>query len=229
MTAQPKPFRVEITINADRDTVWQAMTSPEQIRQWFGWDYEGIDGEIRYIFVDHVELHPPERMLFEDGAYIELVADGPRTVVRAALPGSLDDADWDEIYDGIEEGWRTFLEQLRFLLETRPRGRRRTIYLTGTTTGAHALAIAGAGEQPWHTSRYQSMTIDSSGQLLGVASQAPLAGDGAGPTAITITTYGLDDDAFAAVRDEWADRWSAVPDAKVTTEMGEAAATGHAP
>jgi hypothetical protein len=64
---------------------------------------------------------------------------------------------------------------------------------------------------------------------VGIATQAPLAADSTSPTAITITTYGLDDDAFAAVRDEWAERWSAVTDAKVTTDTGEAPATGHAP
>lgn len=225
MTEQPKPFRVEVTIDAERDTVWQTMTDTEQVRQWFGWDYEGIDGEIRYIFVDHAELDPPSRLRIEDGSYIELVADGPRTVVRAVMPGPLDDARWSDIYDGIEEGWRAFFEQLRFLLETRPQGRRRTVYLTGTTTGAQALELAGANGQHWHSSRYQRMVVDPAGHLIAVGCHEPLAGGGPAPVSVTVTTYGLDDAEFAAVRDEWARRWSAVPDAKVTTEAGEASIT----
>jgi hypothetical protein len=221
MTDQPKPFLVEITVDAARDAVWQVMTVPGQIREWFGWDHEGIDEEIRYIFVDHAELDPPGRMLFEDGSYLELAADGPRTILRAVLPGTLSGGSWDDRYDGIEEGWRAFFEQLRFLLEARPQGRRRTVYLAGTATAAEALMIAGTGGRLWHTSRHQRMTVDSDGHLIGVAGQMPLAGDDTGPTAITVTTYGLDDPAFAAVRDEWAKRWSAVADAKVTTEAGE--------
>lgn len=225
MTDQCKPYRVEVTISAARDGVWRAMTDPEQIRQWFGWDYEGLDGEIRHIFADHVVLDPPARMSFEDGSFIELVADGERTIVRAVLPGPLDEARWDEIYDGIEEGWRSFLEQLRFLLEIRPQGRRRTVYLTGTATGPDALALAGTDGQSWHTSRYQRMSIDAAGHLVGVAAQAPLDSDSIGPVAVTISTYGLDDAAFTALRDTWARRWSAVTDARVTTDAGETTPT----
>jgi uncharacterized protein YndB with AHSA1/START domain len=192
-----KPYRVEITVNADRDTVWRAMTDIEQIRQWFGWDYDGIDGEIRYIFVDQMKHEPPARMTDQDGSwYIELVAEGPRTIVRVVQPGDLDGTDWDEIYDEIEEGWRTFLEQLRFLLDTRTAGRRRTVFLTGTS--AAGMQLDG---EPWHRSRYQRMVVDAAGHLVVVASSPK-------DTAfLLVSTYGLDDAAFEAVRDEWTRRW----------------------
>jgi uncharacterized protein YndB with AHSA1/START domain len=198
-----KPYRVEITINADRDTVWRAMTDIEQIRQWFGWEYDGIEGEIRYIFVEQMKYEPPARMRDEDGSwYIELVADGPRTVVRVVQSGDLDGTDWDEIYDAIEEGWRTFLEQLRFLLDTRPEGRRRTVFLAGEATD---VPVEG---KPWHSSRYQRMVVDPAGHLV-VAATEPK-----GSAFVLVSTYGLDDAEFAAVRDEWTRRW---PAATVTT------------
>ena len=53
-----KPFRVEVTVDAPRDTVWRALTEPEQIRHWFGWDYDGLEDEIRLIFVEHASLIP---------------------------------------------------------------------------------------------------------------------------------------------------------------------------
>lgn len=227
---QPKPYRVEVGIEAPRTAVWQAISEPELIREWFGWDYEGIDGEIRYIFVEHAKLDPPERVLFDDGSFIELATDGPTTIVRAVLPGDLDGTGWDEIYDGMAEGWRTFFEQLRFLLEARPTGRRRTVYLTGAADAATALAIVGdPGGRPWHDSRFQRMIVDPAGHLVVVAGQSPLTGGDSGPVSITVTTNGLDDDAFAAVRDEWTARWCGVADAKVTTDAGEASVAGHPP
>jgi hypothetical protein len=199
-----KPYRVEITINADRDTVWRAMTDIEQIRQWFGWDYEGIDGEIRYIFVEHMKHEPPARMSDDDGSwYIELVADGPRTIVRAVMSGELDGTDWDEVYDEIEEGWRTFFEQLRFLLEARPEGRRRTVYLAGAADAQPPVA----GE-PWHSGPHQHGVVDAAGHLV-VSSRSP-----EGSASILVSTFGLDDAAFDAVRQDWAGRWST---ATVTT------------
>ena len=45
-----KPFRVEVTVDAPRDEVWRALTEPEQIKHWFGWQYDGLDDEITWIF-----------------------------------------------------------------------------------------------------------------------------------------------------------------------------------
>src|SRR5687767_10536076 len=130
-----KPFRVETTIDAPREAVWRALTTPGVIREWFGWDYEGLEGEIRFIFVDHAEPQPPDRIVLAMGQELQLEADGPRTVVRAVLPGSLEEAGWEDIFDGIEEGWRTFFEQLRFMV-ARHGTRRRTVFLTGTARPA---------------------------------------------------------------------------------------------
>ena len=55
MTEQ-KPFRVEVVVDAPREAVWRALTEPERLARWFGWDYDGLEGEIKYIFVDHARL-----------------------------------------------------------------------------------------------------------------------------------------------------------------------------
>jgi uncharacterized protein YndB with AHSA1/START domain len=206
---ESKPFEVEVVVDAPREVVWRSFTSPDLIRQWFGWDYDGLDGEIRLIFVDNADLHPEEhRIALRIGQTIELVPDGERTVVRIVMPGDLSDAKWDDIYDGMEEGWRTFFEQLRFYLERRAdSGKRRTIYLTGEGTGEAAAAALLTGE-PWHDSRYQRMSVDTGGLLLGVAAQQPM--DANGPVSLTVTTYGLDDASFAEAEKQWTDRWSEV-------------------
>jgi hypothetical protein len=200
---QQKPFRVELTIAASHDVVWRALTVPEEIREWFGWDYDQIEPEIQYIFVDHATAEPPDRIVFDDGSHVEVVADGPRTIVRAVMPGPLDATGWDDVYDGIEEGWRQFFEQLRYLLEAAPKGKRRTVYLSGKT---QPPSLAG---KPWHESRYQRMAVNDAGHLVGVHS------DGADGVAVTVSTYGLDDASYAAVREEWARKWATVPEGSV--------------
>jgi hypothetical protein len=212
-----KPFRVEVAVQAPMEEVWRALTEPDRLRQWFGWDYEGLDAEIEFI-VEKCQLEPPDRIAMgELGGAIELTADGGRTIVRAIRPGPLDDARWEDIYDGIEEGWRAFFEQLRFWLERHPRaGRRRTIYLSGVAASADVLPTV-TGE-PWHESRLQRMCVAADGHLVGAAAQQPLTAAEPGPISVTVTTYGLDDDAFEAVRAEWARRWQSIAkDAEVTT------------
>ena len=210
MTEQ-KPFQVETTIDAPLETVWSALTTPGQIHEWFGWPHDGLDAEIRYIFVDHAEHLPPDRISLAAGQTIQLTTDGRRTVVRLVMAGDLDDAKWADVYDPLEEGWRAFFEQLRFLLERHRSAHRRALHLSGTATGPAALAmLAAAGvKEIWHESRYQQAVLDGDGHLIVVSTTHPLTDTEAGPVGVTVTTYGLTDDSFAAVRQQWTARWQA--------------------
>ena len=38
MTDQ-RPFRVEVVVEAPREEVWRALTAPERVARWFGWDW----------------------------------------------------------------------------------------------------------------------------------------------------------------------------------------------
>ncbi|MGW8888519.1 SRPBCC family protein [Streptomyces sp. NPDC055749] len=215
-----KPFQVETSITAPLDTVWQALTEPEKIRDWFGWDYAGLDGEIRYIFVDHAKQLPGQRIALDDGQAIQLSADGAHAVVRVVRPGDLSDARWADIYDGMEEGWRTFFEQLRFRLERQPYQGRRTIYLTGTADAAALReSIEKSGTEVWHSSRYQHIVINAAGHLVAYGAQQPLDTAGSGPVSVTVSVYGTDDAAFADLRKDWADRWETLAqNPEVTTQ-----------
>jgi hypothetical protein len=108
----------------------------------------------------------------------------------------------------MAEGWRSFFAQLRFLLETHPRGRRRTLYLTGDATGAELAALTAG--RLWHDGRYQRGLVDPNGHLVVLAAQRPLVDSEAGRVSVTVTTYGLDDAAFSAIRDGWVARWATV-------------------
>jgi uncharacterized protein YndB with AHSA1/START domain len=109
------PVIVEVEIAAPVDTVWRALREPTEIRRWFGWDYEGLDEEIRFIFVEASKADDEARVLDGGpGGTIALEDRGDRTVVRVTRPSS------EEGYDEVDEGWISFIQQLRFYLERHP-------------------------------------------------------------------------------------------------------------
>jgi anti-anti-sigma factor len=77
--SKDKPFRVEVTVDAPRDEVWRALTEPEQIRDRFGWHYDGLEEEIDVIFVKDATLVPPERIELGADGWIEMIDAGPRS------------------------------------------------------------------------------------------------------------------------------------------------------
>jgi uncharacterized protein YndB with AHSA1/START domain len=209
-----KPYDVQVTLPAGRDEVWEAVTQPARLRQWFGWDYDGLDTEIKVIFVKEATLWAPERMGWADGSFLEVTGDDDRAVVRVSREGN--GPGGPDRYDAIEEGWRSFLTQLRFLLDRRPTGRRRTLYLTGETTGRQAMDLA-KGE--WErVDRRVAWVVNADGHLVVVAGRLPLDASGAARMEVTISTYGLDDEAFESLHEEWTRRWVPVAAfARVTT------------
>ncbi|GGK86915.1 activator of HSP90 ATPase [Mangrovihabitans endophyticus] len=217
-----KPYDVQISLTVSRDAAWQAVTSPPMLRRWFGWDYDGLDAEIQHIFVTEATLIAPERMGWADGSYLEVTGDEDRCTVRAVREGP--DPDDPDRYDAIEEGWRSFLVQLRHLLERRPDGERRTLYLTGHATGREALGLV---DGDWTTDGPRTgWTIDAGGHLVVVATRAPLDHPDASRAEVTVSTYGLGDAEFAACREIWTKRWSTVADEAAVTHAGTPAPTG---
>jgi uncharacterized protein YndB with AHSA1/START domain len=205
-----KPFRVEVVIRTPQIEVWRALTEPDQVRRWFGWDYAGLDDEVELMFVTNAKHEPPGRILMfegDDQSAIEVEADGAHTIVRAVYPASPDDVEFDDAYDQIEEGWRAFLLQLRDYLERHPGKRRRTIRLTSEAKPIAVLAaVAGEveGESRRASPHLSVTTTESYGQgLVIVDSSEPLDSADSGRVNITITTYGLDDERFARLRQRW--------------------------
>jgi len=205
-------FRIEVVIEVPRDVVWRAMTDPTEINRWFGWDYDGIVAEIRQIFVDEATPTPPDRIALAWEQTIELIADGPRTIVRVVRPGPLADASWDDLYDEIVRGWHAFFLQLRHYLERHPGDDRRTLFLDGNATPSAVLAALDleAPGKEWLRIRHQRVTaVDAyGGGLVAVLSQPPLDAPGPGKVQVTITTHGLNDEQFAELRRSWAAKWS---------------------
>src|ERR1700753_3418360 len=102
-----KPYVVELALSAGRDEVWDALTQPPVLRQWFGWDYDGLEAEILQIFITEAELVAPEQMSWADGSSLEVSGDDDASVVKVMRDG--DGPADPAAYDAIEEAWRAFL------------------------------------------------------------------------------------------------------------------------
>lgn len=128
---------VDMVVAAPVDVVWAALRDPDRIRRWFGWDDPGLDAEIRQIFLDEAVPDDDARTLtWKDGDRIELAEDdgGGPTHLRLTRRGHVEDW-WDGVHDLVDEGWITFTQQLRFLLERHPDDERRTVYATDVDLG----------------------------------------------------------------------------------------------
>jgi uncharacterized protein YndB with AHSA1/START domain len=142
------PVIVEVGVAAPADTVWRALREPTEIRRWFGWDYDGLEDEIRFIFAE-ASTADDEAMVLDGGpgGTIALEAQGERTVVRVTRP--VPEGDYDE----VNEGWLTFVQQLRFYLERHPGRDRRTVH------------VATSGEE-WFRSENQVGYVRDDGSLV---------------------------------------------------------------
>jgi hypothetical protein len=117
---------VEVTVAAPPETVWRALRDPVEIRRWFGWEYDGLAEEIDHIFVAGARADDSALTVEVDGGdRFQLEPADSGTLLRLARSAAKDG------YDPIEEGWITFMQQLRFALERHPGEDRRTIHGSG--------------------------------------------------------------------------------------------------
>ena len=122
-----------------------------------------------------------------DGSRFELERAGEATVVRVIMPAA------EEGYDEIREGWPSFVMQLRFALEHHPGEERRTIQRSGSGTPPDTTS-----EQLYRNEHQVGLVVDGYGPGLVIIHAKP---DGGGMA--IVTTYGLDDDAFAELERRW--------------------------
>jgi hypothetical protein len=232
---------VELLVAAPIDTVWRALREPDQIRRWFGWEHAGLAEEIAMMFPgDAASDATCTRQIpgMSDRYVLEAVGGG-HTIVRVIRAAPVTDASWTGIYDDSVEGWLTFTQQLRFLLERHASGdaagvERRTLLMNGrarqadTALPEEALGLTSVRVVPigaryrvtttmgeslegivWHRSPYQvGLTVDAYGDgLLVVTTRTRTAKSAHGGGTIGITTYGLDEQARAALNRRWSAWW----------------------
>ena len=146
---EPDRVLVEILVAAPIDTVWRALRDPAELRRWFGWEYAGLAEEVDLIFgpetvasdADHT-LRFGDYMGMSDRYTLE--AHGNHTIVRLIRSAPVTDPSWKGIYDDVGEGWLTFTEQLRFVLERHHQSGSPHAVSERAREGRGALTRAGA-------------------------------------------------------------------------------------
>lgn len=222
--------RIEVTVAAEVDTVWDALRDKETIRQWHGWDYDGLDDEIDLIYFTEVEEDSAAHTLTMQGGDVVRVeaadgdSQGSAVTLTRAPRGS--NPEWDAYYTEITEGWITFLHQLKFALERQPGATRRTLDFAGSNeSGRDVAAELGLPEGPtldadlvgeqvkgevWFRSEHQlGVTIDAWGDgLLVVCGVGSTEDKPEGAAMAILSTYGLDDAKLAELRSRWTPWWT---------------------
>ena len=218
--------RIDVTIAAPLDIVWEALREKHKIRHWHGWDFDGLDAEIDLIYMQAKE--DGHTLDLQGGDHVELTPDGDGTALRLTRAPRGDDPEWDAYYDDITEGWITFMHQLKFLVERRPTGERRTVFLSGDNPSGRSVAtdlglpdgpagtpvalnLAGQdvrGEIFFRTTHQVGVTVDAWGDGLLVVSSVP-PGDAKpkGAVMAVLSTFDRPEQEVADLATRWQPWW----------------------
>ena len=144
MPLEPREI-VSVDIPAPVATVWEHLRDPRLIRRWFGWDYDGLDAEIREIFVDDVrEVHDhadgrtTRTLRWPNHDVLTVTAldvEPTRTHVTVTRPSHDGLSMFDGVFDAMDEGWTQFVQQLAFALRVHPGEDRVTLTAHGLDAG----------------------------------------------------------------------------------------------
>lgn len=221
-----------VTIGVPAADVWRALREPGEIEKWHGWHYDDLGAEIAEIFLADV-VEDQSRMTLDTngGGRFELDDLGARTCVRVVREA-------DDPPDEIDEGWMTFVQQLRFLLERHPGRDRRTLRVdddrpsTATVWALLGLETLVLNDGPGPGARY-AVALPAADPVPGEAltgeiwfrsvHQLGLTVDGWDdgllvvaegltsdePGSVLVTTFGDDDTVFEQRRRAWQARWFA--------------------
>ncbi|MGQ0846633.1 MAG: SRPBCC family protein [Sporichthyaceae bacterium] len=215
------------------EAVWLTFRDPELVKRWYGWEFDGLEEEVKAFFVDGAVVDRDAGTIHIGGHLFTFTPQDSNTHVRVERRqpafGAGSEADWTQDYDDIEEGWISFLQQCRFHLARHPQERRRTIHRAGaarsaipmplgdllglsdafrTPAGEPYVSDAGPGDhlegEVWYRTGLQlGVTVDAWGDGLLILSHSPSAKEPFSLVSLTLTTYGMADEAFADLERRW--------------------------
>jgi hypothetical protein len=216
-------FEYEIEIDASPDEVWQALRDRDQIRRWHGWHAAELEDEISWIYFDE-EIKEEGRTLTLRGGDVFAVTDiGGRTLLRMTRAPKGGNPEWDAYYDDINEGWTTFMQQLRLFAERHHGADRFTLQLSREGDSSRVVDVAGepgaayrissptgesiSGEIWYRTPNQIGLTVSEWGDGLLVACAIPVSSiHPSGASQLVLTGYA--EAAFAKASQSWQDWWS---------------------
>lgn len=209
---------LSLTIKAPIDAVWGALREKKKLAQWFGWDYSGLEAEINDIYFTDVRekgaANVKQRSLAVNGGdTFILTSQGDTTdlqLVRRPLDGTAE----DNYYGTITEGWISFVEQLRFMLEYKPDDARKTI-TTNQQLDKDAtlkqLGLSDTREGQTFKGTLEGVTLSGSVRF-STPQQIGLLVYGWGPGLLIVqfsenmqllTTYGSEDETSRILTEKW--------------------------
>ncbi|HMJ78891.1 MAG TPA: hypothetical protein VK507_23100 [Iamia sp.] len=177
-----------------------------------------------------IEVDDEARTLRTGPHLIQVTEVGDGAVVRVTRVIDVGSEGWEHFHpmiDHIEEGWLTFFQTLAFAIERHPREPRRTVFGAGLLPGDPLAALGLAVDAPpgaryevttapgdvltgtvrFRSARQIGLTVDAWGDGLLVAAAVPGGTDEGAPAMTIASTYGLPDDARAALEARWSAWW----------------------
>jgi len=159
MSEPKRVIDLSIEVPGTRQQVWEAIATGPGITSWFvPHEVDGREGgAVRIDFgpgfgevaATVTAWEPPHRVVFENEGERSLAhewlveaRDGGSCVVRLVTSGFGTGADWDAEYDGLSNGWRIFLHNLRLYLTHFAGQRGRAIIPTRMTVGPKDAAFS---------------------------------------------------------------------------------------
>jgi len=158
MTERPtRSIEIEKEVDATPDDVWEAITTDEGLRRWFPLDAKVEAGEGGSVWLSWgpgcegeapIHLWEPGRRFGWTESYgddaegrpirvaVDFHIEGREgtTVVRLVQSGLGADADWDEMYDALVDGWTYFMFNLAHCFRKHPGRARRMAWARVPTT-----------------------------------------------------------------------------------------------
>ncbi len=218
-------FEYEVVIDADPEQVWHALRDRAQLRRWHGWHFEGLDEEIEVIYFDKVteQITDSAHTLTMGTDTFTATAHDGGTLLRMLRAPKGTNPEWDAYYEDVNEGWTTFMQQLRFALERHPGADRLTIFVSRDGSADKVGEIFGLvdGKQPgedydvtpangerltgqvWFRSPHQlGLTVQGWGDGLLVAGEVPKSQQHPEGGEMMVLT-GYDAQAFADLEKRW--------------------------
>jgi uncharacterized protein YndB with AHSA1/START domain len=187
-------FEYEVFIDAEPEQVWEALRDRAQLKRWHGWHADSLDEEIELIYFTGAVEEGHVLTLGTGDTFTVMAKDG-RTLLRMVRAPKGDNPEWDAYYEDVNEGWTTFLQQLRFALERHAGADRQTVFISAEGSsdrvgeifalvkdqpvGADYDVTVANGErlagQVWFRSPHQvGLTVQQWGDGLLVAGQVPV-------------------------------------------------------